>query len=232
MNELSLFSGVGGGLLGTKLLGWRTLGYVESNNYCQRIIKARIEDGIFDKAPIFGDISTFISEGYAKIYKGLVDVITGGFPCQPFSTASHGRKTARDMWPEMRETIDIIRPKYIFAENVQKEPIECAERDLRCMGYGTKKISLSARDVGADHIRKRYWLFGYPNNDGESMCFLNDEAQRVSKLQINVWKSNSSELRMVDGMAYKLDRLKAIGNGQIPAVVAEAWMLLNRLGDI
>ena len=87
MNELSLFSGAGGGLLGTMLLGFRPIGYVEWDDYCQRVLAARIRDGFLSDAPIFGDIKTFISDGYAASYTGLVDVITAGFPCQPFSVA-------------------------------------------------------------------------------------------------------------------------------------------------
>lgn len=91
MRELSLFSGAGGGLLGTKIIGWRTVGYVEIEDYCQRVIKQRIEDGIFDNAPIFSDIRTFNSEGYAEQYKGVVDVISAGFPCQPHSICGKRR---------------------------------------------------------------------------------------------------------------------------------------------
>jgi DNA (cytosine-5)-methyltransferase 1 len=69
LNELSLFSGAGGGLLGTKLLGWKTIGYVENNEYCQKVILQRIKDGILDSPPIFGDIRKFISEGYAESYQ-------------------------------------------------------------------------------------------------------------------------------------------------------------------
>lgn len=94
MNELSLFTGAGGGLLGTHLLGWKAIGYVEFNEYCQRVIAQRIADGILPNAPIFGDIRTFISEGYAAAYTGLVDCLSGGFPCQPFSTA--GRRLGAD----------------------------------------------------------------------------------------------------------------------------------------
>ena len=74
VRELSLFSGAGGGLLGTHLMGWEPVGYVEYDDYCQRVIKARIEDGILRDAPIFGDIRAFISEGYADAYQGMVVV--------------------------------------------------------------------------------------------------------------------------------------------------------------
>jgi site-specific DNA-cytosine methylase len=81
MNELSLFSGSGGGLLGTMLLGFTPIGYVEWDDYCQRILASRIKDGILPAAPIFGDIKTFIDSGCAELYRGITDVISGGFPC-------------------------------------------------------------------------------------------------------------------------------------------------------
>ena len=120
MDELSLFSGAGGGLLGSKLLGWRCKGYVEFNEYCQKVIKQRIADGILDEAPIFGDIRTFINEGYAESYKGMVDILTGGFPCQPFSVAGKGLGVddPRNMWPATRDCISIIQPRFAFLENV------------------------------------------------------------------------------------------------------------------
>ena len=80
LRELSLFTGIGGGVLGSRLLGWETVGYVEWNEYCQRVIKSRIADGLLDDAPIFGDIRSFIAEGHAEAYAGVVDVISGGFP--------------------------------------------------------------------------------------------------------------------------------------------------------
>ena len=78
MRELSLFSGAGGGLLGTKLLGWQTVGYVEFNEYCQKVLKQRILDGIFDEAPIFGDIREVRKEELEAA--GQIDVVSGGFP--------------------------------------------------------------------------------------------------------------------------------------------------------
>ncbi len=80
LRELSLFSGSGGGLLGTKLLGWRAVGYVEFNEYCQRVLQQRIRDGLLDDAPIFGDVREFVEGGFAEAYRGRVDVVTGGFP--------------------------------------------------------------------------------------------------------------------------------------------------------
>ena len=121
MRYLSLFSGAGGGDLAMQhLLGFRCVGYVEYEDYCQRVIRQRIEDGLLDPAPIFGDIRAFNSEGYAESYQGMVDLITGGFPCQPFSVAGkqRGHQDERNMWPETIECIRIVRPRYAFLENV------------------------------------------------------------------------------------------------------------------
>lgn len=167
LRELSLFSGSGGGLIATSIfLGIRTVGYVEFNDYCQRILKQRILDGHLHEAPIFGDIRAFISQGYAKSYKGMVDIITGGFPCQPFSSA--GKRKAeedeRNMWPSTEETIRIIQPRFLFLENVPNllnfQYIHTIFGDLAKIGYDIKWSVLSAKDMGALHKRDRLWIFG------------------------------------------------------------------------
>ena len=102
MRYLSLFSGAGGGDLAMQhLLGFRCVGYVEYENFCQRLLKQRIADGLLDTAPIFSDIRDFNREGYAESYQEMVDLITGGFPCQPFSVAGkqRGHGDERNMWP-------------------------------------------------------------------------------------------------------------------------------------
>ena len=110
VNELSLFSGAGGGLLGTHLLGWRPIGYVEVDGYCQRILRQRQLDGILPAAPIFGDVRAFIDSGCAELYQGITDVITAGFPCQPFSVAGKraGEDDPRNMWPATLRVIQIL----------------------------------------------------------------------------------------------------------------------------
>ena len=168
MKELSLFSGAGGGLLGTHhLLGWQTLGYVEYDDYCQRVIAQRIKDGLLDEAPIFGDIKTFISDGYAESYTGLVDVVTAGFPCQPFSVAGKrgGAEDTRNMWPQTRDTIRIVRPKYALLENVPGL-ISCGYvgtvlGDLCEIGYHARWTVMGAGDVGAPHKRDRLWIVAH-----------------------------------------------------------------------
>ena len=164
MRELSLFTGAGGGLMAGKLIGWEPVGYVEFNDYCQKVIRARIDDGSIPNAPIFGNIDTFISEGYAEAYSGMVDVVTGGFPCQPFSVAGKGagKDDPRNKWPQTLEVIRLVRPRLCFLENVPglfaHEYIRTIFRELAESGYLLRWRVLSAAEVGAPHKRDRVWI--------------------------------------------------------------------------
>lgn len=168
MNELSLFTGIGGGLLASKyLLKWKTIGMVEYETYPQKVLQQRQKDKLLDKCPIFGDIRKFIDQGYAESYKGMVDVITGGFPCQPFSVAGKQRGDAdeRNMWDAMCKVIEIIQPRYVLAENVPGL-ISCGYigtvlKDISQIGYNARWQTLSAKAVNACHKRQRLWIFAY-----------------------------------------------------------------------
>ena len=269
MNELSLFTGAGGGLLGTTILGWRHVGYVEKENYCQKIIIQRIKDGIFDDAPIFGDIRTFISEGYAAEYQGLVDIITAGFPCQPFSVAGKqkGGNDARNMWPETIQCLRIIRPRFALLENVPgllaHRYIQRIFGDLAESGYNARWCVLGADDVGAQHRRKRLWIladtestkcersrntwsrgdgFTVSGNVSDSPCVgmegnrtggeqksdTHERPELSMRRTVNGWPIEPDVGRVAHGVASRVDRLKAIGNGQVPRVVATAWKILSK----
>lgn len=177
MNELSLFSGAGGGILGSQLLGWRTIGYVENNEYAQRILRRRIDDGFIDTAPIFTDVETFTR--VAHLYRGFVDVVSAGFPCQPFSIASKTRAAEddeRNGWPATVDVIERVQPEFCYFENVRGllsaggggveddtgRPVSSyfgtILRDLAALRYSTQWIVLGADDVGGRHIRKRLWI--------------------------------------------------------------------------
>lgn len=228
MKELSLFTGAGGGLLGTKLLGWECVGYVEQNKYCCKVLEQRIKDGFLSDAPIFcGDIREWIRLGYAASYTGMVDVITGGFSCQPFSSASRGRRVAIDVWPEMCTVIRIVKPRFVFAENVSGSAISVAATDLKRLGYKTRYTNLSAADLGADHIRQRYWLRAYADDESELLSTINAKVAGMPQFRQSVWSTYPDKSGMADGMGHRMERFKAIGNGQIPIVAATAWKLLS-----
>jgi len=172
LRELSLFTGIGGGLLGTKLLGWKAVGYVEFNTYCQQVLQQRIKEGYLDDAPIFGDITEFINEGYAEAYRGYADVITAGFPCQPFSVAGKqkGEADSRNKWPDTIRVIREVRPTYILLENVPailaNPYIHTIFYDLAESGYDCQWDCIRASDTGAPHKRERLWIVAVAKNEG------------------------------------------------------------------
>ena len=252
MNELSLFSGAGGGLLGTKLLGWRSVGYVENNTYCQQILAQRIEDGFLDEAPIFGDIDEFIESGAAKKYKGYVDVVTAGFPCQPFSVA--GKKTGQDdernKWPQTIQCIRDLGPRlrYALLENVpgllNSGYFGEILTSLAEAGFDARWCVLGADDVGAPHRRKRLWILADSRQQSEGPKKtrsgsepINSDSSRFksasrdrspnSSEDSHWWPTEPNVGRVANGVASRNDRLKAIGNGQVPAVAATAWKILS-----
>jgi DNA (cytosine-5)-methyltransferase 1 len=127
----------------------------------------------------------------------------------------------------MRRIVADVAPRDVFAENVKVEAIDQAADDLEAMGYVVRCIKLSASDMGADHIRERYWLRAYADVHRELRSPVNAEMALSSRVHPRVWASYPNESRMADGMAHRMDRLAATGNGQVPAVAAAAWRILT-----
>ena len=202
MNELSLFSGSGGGVLATShLLNWRTVGYVEFNPYCQQVLAQRIKDELLDFAPIFGDVRAFIDQGYADVYKGMVGVVSAGFPCQPFSVA--GRQKAEDdprnMWPATLDVIRRVEPRYCLLENVpgllsrKHRYFETILKDLAESGYNAKWKVISAAEVGAPHKRDRLFIVANKLVADSDTGFSEGEDQEI-RTRRHAVKSSSQDL--------------------------------------
>lgn len=221
MNELALFAGAGGGLLASSLLGHNIVCAIERDSYCINVLMQRQNDRALQQFPVWDDICTF--DG--KPWKGSVDLVSGGFPCQAFSTAARGRNiAAKDLWGEMYRIVRESCPEFVFAENVSERAILQAKKDLENSGYVCKWKKLSAKDLGADHVRKRYWLLAHSYNNGELLRSIDDETSRMCKLQASFWESHPGEPRVADGLAHRMDRIKATGNGQVPIVAATAFV--------
>ena len=160
MNELALFAGAGGGILGGLLHGWRTVAAVEIEDYPRRVLLQRQADGILPRFPIWDDVCTF--DG--KPWRGKVDVVTGGFPCQDISAAGKGAGIggARSgLWSEMARIIGEVRPRYVFVENsplLVGRGLAVVLGDLAEMGYDARWGVLGAHHVGAPHKRNRIWI--------------------------------------------------------------------------
>ena len=319
MNELALFAGAGGGILGGHLLGWRTICAVEWEPYPASVLCVRQNEGLLPPFPIWDDIQTF--DG--RPWKGIVDVVSGGFPCQDISAAGKGAGLDGErsgMWAHMARVVSEVRPQYVFVENSPMLTTRGGTRvvgDLTEMGYDCKWTVMGAADIGANHQRDRIWIkataqltdtdlqssFAKPEikhdrpqesdassqrgmgtshaakanmahsmfnglqgigKDGGTerqagLCgregsnqeqdlymahtqdkgdvwrewFMGATEKEHDHRGIKIdgrgkwWQTEPNVGRVADGVAARVDRLKAIGNGQVPLCAATAWRLLS-----
>ena len=290
MHELALFAGAGGGILGGKLLGWRTICAVEWEQYPASVLCARQNDGFLPTFPIWDDVQTF--DG--KPWKGVVDVVSGGFPCQDISAAGKGAGIdggRSGMWKHMARIIGEVQPAFAFIENsplLRTRGLGVVLQDLAKMGYNARWGVLSAASVGANHKRDRMWIvakdvvnatsggnrrnprefstaneqqaqerqeeriwksdnasqgdgdMAYPTSIGQqrqrkheqpahSAQGCNRETNYAESIGTsNQWSTEPNVGRVANGVAARVDRLKAIGNGQVPLCAATAWQILNK----
>lgn len=169
IKTLDLFSGIGGFSLGLRRASprFRTVAYCEINPYCQKVLQARMSDGSLDTAPICSDITKL--DG--KPWRGRVDLICGGFPCQDISIAGKraGIEGAQSgLWSEFARLIGEIRPRLVFVENVSALLANGGVRvlaDLASLGYDAEWDVVPACSVGAPHIRERVWIVAYPEGE-------------------------------------------------------------------
>ena len=240
MNELHLFAGAGGGILGGILCGHTTVCAVEIEPYPRKVLLQRQRDGILPKFPIWDDVQTF--DG--KPWRGKVDIVCGGFPCQdisPARTNNHvngeqkglqGKRSG--LWSQMRRIIAEIQPGSVLIENspqLRTRGLSVVLRDLAAMGYDAKWGVLGVRQFGADHIRERLFIHASDSNlpqrerGGVSSGV---QQKHPNSIGSDWWQSESGVERVADGMANWMDRLKAIGNGQVPSVARLAWEILSQ----
>jgi DNA (cytosine-5)-methyltransferase 1 len=243
LRELALFAGAGGGILGGKLLGWRTVCAVERDAYAAQVLAQRQNDGILEPFPIWSDVESF--DG--KPWRGIVDVVSGGFPCQDISVAGKGvgiTGKRSGLWSEMARIIGEVRPRFAFIENspaLVNRGLDRVLADLASMGFDAEWGVLSAADVGAPHLRERIWIVAYSKrfrqqskgkfHDAKHTAAFEDwEADWFKRLLLG--KSVPYVCRENHDMADSMDRLKAIGNGQVPIVAATAFRLLSERAGI
>ena len=160
MRTIELCAGDGGGLLGDLILGHVCIAAVEQEPHCQAVLRARQQQTILPEFPIYDDVRTF--DG--KPWRGTVDVLAGGIPCQGFSGAGKqlGEFDPRNLWPDTFRILKETRAPWFFLENVANlcsfDYWGIILQDLASAGYDARWTVLSAGDVGAPHLRKRVWL--------------------------------------------------------------------------
>jgi DNA (cytosine-5)-methyltransferase 1 len=161
---LSLCAGIGGLDLGVRLAipGARTVCYVEREAYCCALLAARMHDRSLDDAPIWTDVATF--DGRA--WRGAVDCVIGGYPCQPFSVAGRraGADDPRHLWPHIARILGECEPEWCFFENVANHlnlGYRDVRRELEAMGYRVAEGLFTAAEVGAPHRRQRLFILAH-----------------------------------------------------------------------
>jgi len=163
LRELALFAGAGGGILGGHLLGWRTVCAVEFDPYARDVLLARQNDGCLPPFPVWDDVRTF--DG--RPWRGVVDVVSGGFPCQDISECGKGAGIDGErsgLWSEMARIIGEVRPRFVLVENspaLVGRGLARVLGDLARVGpYDVRWGRIGADDCSAPHVRKRCWLVG------------------------------------------------------------------------
>jgi DNA (cytosine-5)-methyltransferase 1 len=200
MNELALFAGAGGGILGGHLLGWRTVCAVEWEPYPASVLVARQNDGFLPPFPVWDDVQTF--DGHP--WRGIVDVISGGFPCQDISAAGKGEGitgSRSSMWKHMARIISEVRPQFVFVENSPMLTIRglgVVLGDLSEMGFNAEWGVISAADIGAPHLRERIWIVAkdtqqrdiLPHTINDRHRWGKQQSQSITEKNRNVANSN------------------------------------------
>lgn len=168
MQAISLFSGIGGLDIGFSAAGFDIIAQVEIDPFCQRILRRHAPEW-WANSITFDDVKQFGINSLPGIKPGDIDVIFGGFPCQPHSVAGKqlGAKDDRDLWPEFRRIISEFRPRSILLENVPGILTRYAVgviADLTKMGYDCKWGTIRASDTGAPHKRERWFCMANYNS--------------------------------------------------------------------
>jgi DNA (cytosine-5)-methyltransferase 1 len=247
LRSFHLFAGAGGGILADLLLEHEVIGACEIEKYPRDVLLARQQDGILPAFPIWDDVCTLDGNPW----RGSVDILCGGFPCQDISAAGKGAGISGErsgLWKEYARLIGEMRPQFVFAENspmLRTRGLGVVLEDLAALGYNARWGVLGAWHVGAPHKRDRMWVLAYASSkglQGHTEHTSNNEARRPRSIQNGYvastspnenspwWTSEENNEptipRVVDGVANRVHRIKAIGNGQVPQCAALAFSIL------
>jgi DNA (cytosine-5)-methyltransferase 1 len=230
LNVLSLFAGIGGLELGLERAGMTTVGQVEIDEYCRRVLAKHWPD-----VPRHDDVRT-AAEWWLSTERPTVDVICGGFPCQPFSDAGLRRGVADERWgwPWFADVVRMVRPRYVVVENVpgllRSPAFGLVLGDLAELGFDAEWDVLSACAVGAPHTRRRLFLLAHPAVDAlagplshnpRPTPINRDEPRGGHRgARRDWWVREPSLDRVAHGAARSVvyDELHALGNAVVPQV--------------
>jgi DNA (cytosine-5)-methyltransferase 1 len=279
MNHASLFTGIGGFDLAAEWMGWQNTFQVEIDEWCQKLLKQN-----FPNAERYKDVKEFRGGQYA----GTIDVLSGGFPCQPYSTAGKrkGKNDDRHLWPSMLRIIREVSPRWVVGENVRGLTnwngglvFDEVQFELEAAGYEVIPFLLPACAVNAPHRRDRIWFVAYSHRnrqlgdktaeerqqsvngrpplgrvEGSVLCGDASDTHGDQRPERRVYskKSKTSEpyispcaawangrtweifptqspiCRGNDGIPYRVDRIKGLGNAVVPQVVHQIFKAIEQ----
>lgn len=234
MNMLSLFTGIGGLDLGLERAGMKTVGQVEIDPFCQRVLAKH-----WPEVPRHDDVRTAVA-WWRSTRRPRVDVVAGGFPCQPVSQS--GRQLAqadpRWLWPTVVPVIGELRPRWVVIENVPgllRRGLSDVLGDLRGLGYRARVGEISACAVGAPHPRRRLFILAHaegvgrcPWGHGRGEVGPPDGPRSVRQgLERRDWWASEPDVgRVAYGVPAGVDRRRALGNSVVPQVAEYIGQLL------
>lgn len=227
MNVLSLFSGIGGLELGLERAGMTVVGQVEIDPFCRQVLAKH-----WPEVPRHDDVHT-APDWWLGESRPAVDLVCGGFPCQPFSTAGQQRGAAdpRWEWPAFHAVLRAIRPRYVLVENVRallRHPAAYGRilGDLAELGFDACWSLLPACAVGAPHTRERLFLLAYPQGQwlGQHRWF--EHQPSSAERHLHHWAAQPEPHRVAYGVPGRVDRLRALGNAVVPQVAEHIGRLV------
>ena len=231
LTHLSLFSGIGGLDLAAEWAGIKTVGQCEWADYPTKVLEKHWPD-----VPRWRDIHTLTGDDfYARTGLRTVDIISGGFPCQPFSVAGKRRVKEDDryLWPEMLRVIREVQPRWVVGENVAgvvRSALDEILSSLEAVEYSTRAYSITCRDVGGVFRGERIAIVAASNNRGAPVCWnkefqADEEADRsrnyhgggAPELDGRQWREiESHPFGVANGIPHRVDRLTCLGNAVVP----------------
>ena len=222
MNHLGLFEGIGGFSLAARWMGWETVAWCEINPFCQKVLKHHFPEA---------DSLTDIKQTDFTKYANRIDILTGGFPCQPYSVAGkqEGTNDPRHLWPEMLRAIREIKPVWVVGENVRGLVswngglvFEQVQIDLENEGYEVMPFILPACSVNAPHKRERIWFVAHSQSNGDRRRLYDVEKTNGSVWEPEKHRENESEFRNIstksDAANANSQRLQSIAFNQQPSI--------------
>ena len=194
LQHLDLFSGIGGFSLGLETAGLaETVAFCDIEDYCQKVLNKH-----WPHVPIFSDIKELNYETLRAKGINNIDIITGGYPCQPFSVAGRkkGEQDPRHLWPEYFRLVKELRPTWVIGENVSghiKQGLDTVLENLESEGYSTRTFSISASSIGANHKRERVWILAHSGRSLREGSKLGRENENeIRKENANQFERSSS----------------------------------------